>query len=169
MVFVTVSDNDAADFVSILLNVSKIRENNVNARHIAVRESKTAVHDEHIVCTLEKGHILADFVKTAERDNAERSFLHGLVVSSVKRQTCFGVDFRNVVCVLFFILLRLNLFLSRLLEKAFSFCFLLFSFFRSRFFCSLLSVFLRGNFLAVSISFGVVLCQFDTNLSIVNM
>ena len=164
VVFVAVGYNNAADFVGILFNVSKIGEHDVYTRHIAVREGKAAVHDEHIVCALEKGHILADFVKAAERNNAQRSLLHGFVVCSVKRQTCFGVNFGSGVLVLFsLVLLGLNLFLSGFLEKTLGLGFL-----SSRLFRSLLGVFLRGNLLAVSVSFGVVLCQFDTNLSIVN-
>ena len=49
MVLMTVSYNDTSDLLFITLNISKIRDNYVNTRHIRIREGKTAVKNEHIV------------------------------------------------------------------------------------------------------------------------
>ena len=65
MVLVTVGKDNAPKLFLVLDNVGKIGDNKVNAKHIVVREGKTAVNDEHIVAALVKIHILADFVKSA--------------------------------------------------------------------------------------------------------
>ena len=58
MVFVTVGQHDAADFILVALNVGEIGQNEVDLKHVSVREGHAAVQEEHIVPALEQGHIL---------------------------------------------------------------------------------------------------------------
>ena len=80
MVLMTVSNDNAPYSVGVLFNISKIRDNNVNAGHIAVRESKTAVNDKNVVGAFKNGKVLSYLVKTAQRDYLYGSSLYRLVV-----------------------------------------------------------------------------------------
>ena len=83
VVLMTVGDNDASYLVDVLLNIGEIGDNKVNARHIAVWESKTAVNDEHIVSALENGHVLAYLVKSAQGDYSKGCALYSPVVGVI--------------------------------------------------------------------------------------
>ena len=102
MVLVTVGDDDSSYLLNILLHVGKIGDNKVNAGHIAVGKCKTAVNYEDIVSALKEGHILAYFVKTAQRDYFKGSALNGSVIRLVNGMLyrCFsgiGVSFGRLV------------------------------------------------------------------------
>ena len=75
MILMTVSDNNASDLITISFNVSKIRYNDVDARHISIRECETAVKNEHIISTFKNCHIFSDLVQTSERYDTYRSTL----------------------------------------------------------------------------------------------
>ena len=92
MVFVAVSKYDTAKFIPILLNIGKIRYNNINAKHFAVGERQSAVDYEHIVAALDYGEILADLVQTAQRDYLDggaalftRFLISALIFCAVRR------------------------------------------------------------------------------------
>ena len=72
MVLVSVGDKDAADFLFILHHIGKVRDDDVDAQHRFVRERQTAVDDEHIVPTLIDGHVLSDFVKSSQWNDADQ-------------------------------------------------------------------------------------------------
>ena len=65
MVLMPVSDYYSADFIFIFLKISEIGDYNVNAQKLAVRESKSAVDNENIVCAFEYREIFSYFVKSA--------------------------------------------------------------------------------------------------------
>ena len=71
MVLMSVSNEHSADSVLVLNHIGKVRNDNIDAQHRFIRKCKSAVHDEHIVAALIDGHVLSDFVQTAQRDNAD--------------------------------------------------------------------------------------------------
>ena len=95
VVLVAVSDNDSAELVAVAFNISKIRDNDVYTGHISVRESKTAVENEHIVRALENCHILAYLIETAERYYPDGSmfdlFWLSCALGRCRNSSCFGL------------------------------------------------------------------------------
>ena len=73
MILMSVRDYDAPELVNILFNIAEIGDDDINAEHLAVGKSKTAVNDEHIVRTLNDRKILTDLVKTSEGDDPDGS------------------------------------------------------------------------------------------------
>ncbi len=76
MIFMTVSNYNTAYLVGIPLNIGEIGYNYINARHIGVGKSKTAVEYEHIVRAFKNGHIFADLIESSKRNYSHRSFSH---------------------------------------------------------------------------------------------
>ena len=72
MVLVTVCKNNTLNSVGILFNISEIGDYKVNTEHISVRKCHSAVNNNYIVLTFNKGDVLADFIKTAEKCNFYR-------------------------------------------------------------------------------------------------
>ena len=72
MILMPVGYRHTAQLVAVLLDVSKIRDNYVNAQHLAVRECKSAVDDEHVIGAFDNGEILAYLVESPERDYLHR-------------------------------------------------------------------------------------------------
>ena len=71
VILVSVRQKDAADLLLVLFEVGDVRDDQVNAQHIFVRECDAAVHDDDVVAVLDHGHVLADLVQTAERGDAD--------------------------------------------------------------------------------------------------
>ena len=87
MVLVSVGDHDSAETIAVLLKVGEIRNDKVNAGHVVVRESKSAVHDEHVVAALVDVQVLSNLVESAKsrelhgsRADLARLFLHRLAL-----------------------------------------------------------------------------------------
>ena len=77
MILVAVSYDQTFDFVHVLLDVRKIRDDEIDAEHFAIGEGHAAVEDEHITLALEQGDVLANLIQaTQERhsDGRLRSF-----------------------------------------------------------------------------------------------
>lgn len=73
VILVAVSDDQTFDFVHVLLDVRKVRNDKIDAEHFAVREGHAAVEDEHIAFALEQCDILADLIQaTQERHSNGR-------------------------------------------------------------------------------------------------
>ena len=72
VVLVAVSDDDAAELFLVLQNVGVIREHQVDTGLRVVREHEASVDEHHVVAALEDRHVLADAIKTAERDDLQR-------------------------------------------------------------------------------------------------
>ena len=90
VILVAVGYNYSAETVAVLLKIREIRNNQVNAGHVVVRERKSAVNDEHIVAAFVNVKVLANLVKSAERGEPYRCIaylagllLRGLALSSV--------------------------------------------------------------------------------------
>ena len=71
MVLVAVRDDDAAQLVGMLEHVGVIRQDKVDAGMIVVGEHKARVIDDHVVSAFEHGHVLADGVKAAKRNDLQ--------------------------------------------------------------------------------------------------
>ena len=69
MVLVAVGNQNAFYLVSIFQNISKIRDNEVNAEHFRVGERKSAVDQQHVAVARIKRHVFADFVKAAQESD----------------------------------------------------------------------------------------------------
>ena len=80
VVFVAVGDEQALDLLLILHHEGEIRDDQIHAVHVAVREDETAVHDDHIAAALIDRHILAHFAQAAQRVDVDgHSGLLGLL------------------------------------------------------------------------------------------
>ena len=75
MILVPVGQKHSPYLIRILFNISKIRDYNVHTRHFSIREGHSAVDYYYIIPILNKGHILADFVKTSKWDYSHRGVL----------------------------------------------------------------------------------------------
>ena len=63
MILMPVGEENAAQFLAVLLQIRHIRDDQVNPQHVLIREGKPAVHGDHIVAVFDYGNIFADFVK----------------------------------------------------------------------------------------------------------
>ena len=66
-----VGDQNAAELVLVLEDVGVIREYQVYARLVVVREHQPRIDEDHILTVLEDSHILADAVETTQWDDLE--------------------------------------------------------------------------------------------------
>ena len=78
VVLVSVSDDHTSKLVDILLDVGKIRDDDINSQHLAVRKCQPAVDDQHIVCAFNNSEILSDLVESPQRDYLHRGASLGL-------------------------------------------------------------------------------------------
>ena len=69
MILMAVGDNDTAEAVLVLLKIGEVRYYQINARHVLVRECKSAVYDDDTVLILENGDVHTDLFQTAKRYN----------------------------------------------------------------------------------------------------
>ena len=69
VVLVAVGDEDAPDLGLVFDQVAHVGDDHVDTVHIVVRETHAAVHDNDIVAELVYGHVLADLIQTAKRNN----------------------------------------------------------------------------------------------------
>ena len=72
MVLMAVGDDDAAELILVLEDIGVIGQDEVDAGLGIIGEHQTGIDEDHVIAALENGHILADAVKTAERDDAKR-------------------------------------------------------------------------------------------------
>ena len=66
MVLVAMRDNDAPQLVCMFEHVRVIRQNEVDARMIVIREHEPSIVEHHVVTALEHSHVLADGIETAQ-------------------------------------------------------------------------------------------------------
>ena len=72
MVFMAVGDDDAAKLVLILEYVRVVGKNEVDARMIIVGEHEAGIIENHVVAALDDGHVLANAVEAAKRNDFQR-------------------------------------------------------------------------------------------------
>ena len=69
MVLVAVGDEEASDAGAVLDEVGHVGDDAVDAVHIVPGKGHAAVHDDDLPAVLVGGHILADLVETAQRND----------------------------------------------------------------------------------------------------
>ena len=92
VVFVAVGNDDAADTVGVAEQIGKVRNDKVHAEHVGFRERGTTVQKDNVSVVLEHGHILADFVESADKADADGLMENGFV-------RCFRLLFRCTGCL----------------------------------------------------------------------
>ena len=102
VVLVTVGDEQALDAILVFQHIGEIRNDQVNAEHVVVREHRTAVHQNHIPLALIQGDVLANLAQTAQRADVHgdgRLVLHRLHVVAPCRTTArAGILLRCRLC-----------------------------------------------------------------------
>ena len=66
VVFMSVGKKIPPDMIPLAHQVGNIRNHQIHAQHVFLRENAAAVHDDDIVLVFEHIHVLSDFVHTAE-------------------------------------------------------------------------------------------------------
>ena len=69
VVLVAVGDEHTPQLLLIGHQIGKIRDDQVHAVHILLREAHAAVHHDHVLAVLQDGDVLTDLIQTAQRDN----------------------------------------------------------------------------------------------------
>ena len=93
VVLVAVGDEEAPDTGFILNQVGHVGDHQVNAVHVVAGEAHAAVHHDDLAAVFVNGHILADLVETAKRDdfhffcqNIALLFVQSIKISASKAQ-----------------------------------------------------------------------------------
>ena len=89
--------HNTTNFISVGFHICEVRNDNVNTRHVHIRECQSAVQDKHIIATFENGHILSDFIQTAQRNNPNRCpFAFPLIGTAARRIAVSGFLFSAI-------------------------------------------------------------------------
>ena len=75
VVLVGMGDEIAAQLGEVALEIGRVRDDQVYAEHVVVRERKAAVDNDHVIAVFDYGHVFADLIQAAERDDFQ-FFLH---------------------------------------------------------------------------------------------
>src|SRR5450759_1033232 len=70
MVFMAVSDKDAANALLFVVQVARVRDNQVHAKHFVIGEHRTRINNYDVVAIFDTHHILSDFSQPSERDKS---------------------------------------------------------------------------------------------------
>ena len=88
MILVAVGDDDAAQLMLVFEHISIVGKNQIDARVIVVGKHQARVDEQHVVAAFEHGHVLADGVEAAQRDDLEfggRILLHARTTTRAVR------------------------------------------------------------------------------------
>ena len=66
VVLVAMGQNQATDLLGVGPQIAHIRQHNVHAVHVLIREAHAAVHNNNVAAELIGGHVFADFTQTAQ-------------------------------------------------------------------------------------------------------
>ena len=83
VVLVSVGDEQALDAVLVLQHVGEIRDDQIDAEHIRIREDEAAIDQDHIALALIQGNVFADFTQTAQRADVHGDGRGHLVVGGI--------------------------------------------------------------------------------------
>ena len=72
-------NKNSPNLIGIALYKGKIRQNQIHPQHVSIRESHTAVNDNHIPFTFKQCEVLADFIKTTQKINPQGRLFHLLL------------------------------------------------------------------------------------------
>ena len=85
VVLVAVGEHDAADIADALLQPRDVRDHEVDAEHLLLREHEPGVDDHDVVAAAEREHVAADLSEPPERDQGH---LRGARCVDQKRSIC---------------------------------------------------------------------------------
>ena len=71
MILVPVGKKEAPDVVLFPNQVGHVRDDQIHPEHILLGKHAPAVHDDDVVLIFKNGHVLADFIHAAQRNNPE--------------------------------------------------------------------------------------------------
>ena len=74
MILVSMRKYEPLYLTAVFHQVSKIGNYAVNTKHIIIRERHTAVYNQYLIVILEKRHIFANFIESANRYNFKRQY-----------------------------------------------------------------------------------------------
>ena len=72
MVLMTVSQYDSPYFMLVFFKIGKVRDDRINARHLVIGKSETAVNYEHIIGTFVNIYVFPYLIKTAKGKKFKR-------------------------------------------------------------------------------------------------
>ena len=84
VIFVAVGDHERVYLVQFVFNRPEVRQHEVHARLVRVREQHTAVHDEQTAVLFEDRHVAADLAEAAERRFALAEEALGLTIADAR-------------------------------------------------------------------------------------
>src|SRR5579872_5482199 len=70
MIFMAVGDKDAANALFFVVQVARIGDNQVNAKHFIIGEHRTRINNHDVVAIFDDHHILSDLSQSSERDKS---------------------------------------------------------------------------------------------------
>ena len=73
MVFVAMGEYQGLDLVETVLDVVEIRQDQVNARLLLLREKHAAIDEQQVAVVFDHVHVAADFAETAKRHDTHRA------------------------------------------------------------------------------------------------
>src|ERR1700733_9954157 len=76
MVFVPVRENQGADFVAVLLQISEVGRDNVDAEQFRIRKHHARVDNDNVVPIADGHRIHTEFAQAAQRDQLKLVFRH---------------------------------------------------------------------------------------------
>ena len=65
MVFMAVSDEDATDAVFFVVEVTGIRDNEIDTEHFFVGEHNPGINNDDIIAIFDDHHVLSDFPQSS--------------------------------------------------------------------------------------------------------
>ena len=71
MVLVAVGEKNAPDALPVLDEVGEVGDDHVHSVHIRVREAHAHIYNDDVVAILVDGHVLADLIETAKRNDLQ--------------------------------------------------------------------------------------------------
>src|SRR4051812_38713346 len=87
MIFMAVREDDGAHFVTILLEVSDVRDDDVHAEQLSLGKHHSRVNHQNILAAAEDEHVHPEFAEAAEGDCPERGFAQNSDLLGVYRST----------------------------------------------------------------------------------
>ena len=71
VVLVGVGEEDAPDLFPVLLQIGDVGNDHVHPQKVLVGEGHAGVDDDHVAAVFQHGHVFADLVETAQRDDPQ--------------------------------------------------------------------------------------------------
>jgi hypothetical protein len=72
VIFVAMGENYGRDIIQAILDVSKIRQDQINARLSLFRKQNSTINDQEFAAILQHSHIAANVSKTTKCNYAKR-------------------------------------------------------------------------------------------------